>query len=105
MLRVLGRNPACCCLVRVGRRSKPWFVRVRDTAFEDEVELMLMLRATGLFPIYFSDMQQSRDRNIRPDLFPAFAFERRDKVFARLLLSTRQREVPAFDRVLFFLDQ
>lgn len=105
MLRVPSCNPACRCLVWVGRRSEPGFVRVRNSAFEDEVELMLVFRAIGLFPIYFSDMQQFRDRNICRDLFPAFPFQRRDKVFARLLLSTRQREVPAFDRVLFFLDQ
>ena len=105
MLRVLPGNPACRSLVRVGRRSEQGFVRIRETALKDKVELMLVFRTIGLFPINFSNMQQFRNGNIRSDFFPALPFEGLDEIFARLLFSTGQGEVPAFYRVLFFLDQ
>ncbi len=102
---VLTGNPACGDLVRIGFGTEPGRVGVGDTACEDEIELMLAYRTTGLFPIDFSDMHQFRDGNVGTDFFAAFPFQSGNEVLARFLLSTGQREVPAFHRVLFFLDQ
>ncbi len=105
MLSVFTRNPACCCLMRVGRGAEPGFVCVRNTAREDEIELVLEFGPARLFPIYFSDMQQFCHENIHPDFFPALSFEGCDEVFSGFLFSTGQGEVSAFHRVLFFLNQ
>lgn len=102
---VLAGNPACRCLVRVGRGAKPGFVSHRDAAFEDEVELMPELRSIGIFPINFSDMQQFRNGNVRSDFLQAFPLQGRDEVLARFLFSAGQGEIAAFHRVLFFLNQ
>lgn len=105
MPRVLIGYPARRYLVRIRCGPKCGNISFRNTAFEHEVELVLAFRTGRLFPIYFSDMQQFRHRDIRSDLFPAFPFQGRDEILARLLLSTWQGEVQAFHRVLFFLNQ
>lgn len=102
---VLNRNPACGDLVRVGFGTEPGRVGVGDTALEDEIELMLAFRTAGLFPIDFSDMRQFQNGNVGADFFAAFPFQGGNEILARFLLPTGQREVPAFHRVLFFLDQ
>lgn len=102
---VLSRNPACGDLVRVGFGAEPGRVGIGDTALEDEIELMLALGTTGLFPIDFSDMDQFGNGNVGADFFAAFPFQGGNEVLARFLLSTGQGKVPAFHRVLFFLDQ
>lgn len=86
-------------------RSNSRFVVFRDTAGEDEIELMLIFVCRGFAPVNFRDMHQMRHGDRRADLFQAFAYQTGVKCFAWVLLAAGQGEVAALDWVPLVLHQ
>lgn len=86
-------------------RPQNRFIVGRNTAGEDEVQLMLLLSWIVFLPEDFGNMQQGADLNSGTNLFKAFALQGLVQAFAGSLLAAREREVDPFDGMPLLLNQ
>lgn len=86
-------------------RPQNRFIVGRNTAGEDEVQLMLLLSWVVFLPEDFSHMQQGADFYLRTNLLKTFTFQGLSQGFTRLLLAAGKGIVKTFGWMLLLLNK